>query len=123
MTKKRTKDMIHEDLEGRGSITQAKGHDQELIVTLMSLKVSLGDVSVLHTYLVVARTQIKFSETLSTTQLIQEIINDRNEKLLLDGEFIEGTKVRTHVPSTFFLKYHDHGRRIRVGTRVDKTFL
>jgi hypothetical protein len=123
MTEKRTKDMIHEALEGGGGITQAKGHDQELIVTLMSSKGSLGDVNVLHTYLVVARTQIKFSEILSTTQLIQEIINDRNGKLVLDGEFIEGTKVRTHAPSTFFLKYHDHRRRIRVGTREDNTRL
>jgi hypothetical protein len=116
-------DMIHEALEGGGGITQAKGHDQELIVTLMSSKGSLGDVSFLHTYLVVARMQIKFSEVLSTTQLIQEIINDRNGKLVLDGEFIEGMKVRTHVPSTFFLKYHDHRRRIRAGTGVDNTRL
>jgi hypothetical protein len=48
--------MIHETLEGGGGITQAKGHDQELIVTLMSLKGSLGDVKILHTYLVVSRT-------------------------------------------------------------------
>ena len=35
-------DMIHETLKSGGSITQAKGHDQELIVTLMSSKGSLG---------------------------------------------------------------------------------
>jgi hypothetical protein len=115
--------MIHEALEGGGGITQAKGHDQELIVTLMSLKGSLQHVSFLHMYLVVATTQIKFSEVLSTTQLIQEIINDKNGKLVLDGEFIEGTEFRTHAPSTFFLKYHDQRRRIRVGTGEDNTFL
>ena len=38
MTKKRMKDMIHEGLESGGKITQAKGHDQELIVVHMSLK-------------------------------------------------------------------------------------
>ena len=63
-------DMIHEALEGGGGITQEKGHDQELIVTLMSSKGSLGDVIFLHTYLVVVRRQIKFSEVLNTTQLI-----------------------------------------------------
>jgi hypothetical protein len=31
-------DMIHEALEGGGGITQAKGHDQKLIVALMSSK-------------------------------------------------------------------------------------
>jgi hypothetical protein len=74
-------------------------------------------------YLVVTRTNIKFSEVLSTTQLIQEIINDRNGELVLDGELIEGTKVKTHVPSTFFLKYHDHRGRIRAGTGVDNACL
>jgi hypothetical protein len=64
-------DMIHETLESGGSITQAKGHDQELIVTLMSSKCSLGNVFLFHTYLVVARTKIKFSKVLSTTQFIQ----------------------------------------------------
>jgi hypothetical protein len=70
---------------------------------------------------VVTRTEIKFSKVLSTTQFIQEIINDRNGKLVLDGEFIEGMKFRTHAPSTLFLEYHDHRRRIRAGTRVDNT--
>ena len=56
MTKKKMKDIIHEALEGGGGITQAKGHDQKLIVTLVSSKGSLGYVSFLHTYLVVART-------------------------------------------------------------------
>jgi hypothetical protein len=116
-------DMIHEDLEGGWGIAHAKGNDQELIVTLMSSKGSLGDVIVFHMYLVVARMQINFSEILSTTQLIEEIINERNGKLVLDGEFIEGTKVRTHAPSILFLKYHDHRRRIRVSTREDNTRL
>jgi hypothetical protein len=87
----------------------------------MSSKGSLRDVSFLHTYLVVTRMQINFSEVLSTTQLIQDIINDRNGKLVLHGEFIEGMKVRTHALSTLFLEYHDHRRRIRVVTGVDNT--
>jgi hypothetical protein len=62
----------------------------------VSSKGSLGYVIFFDAYLVVARTQIKFSEVLNTTQLIQEIINDMNGELFLDGELIEGTKVRTH---------------------------
>jgi hypothetical protein len=34
--------MIHVALEGGGGITQAKGHDQKLIVGLMSFKAVLG---------------------------------------------------------------------------------
>jgi hypothetical protein len=74
-------------------------------------------------YLVVARMKIKFSELLSTTQFIQEIINDRNGKLVFDGDFIEGTEVRTHTPSTLFLEYHDNKRKIRASTREDNTLL
>ena len=54
MTEKRTEDMIHEALEGGGGITQAIGHDQKIIVALMSSKGSLGNVSLFHTYVVVA---------------------------------------------------------------------
>ena len=111
--------MIREYLEGGGGITQAKGHDQELIVTLMISKGLRGDVIFLHTYLVVARTHIKFSEVSSTTQLIQEIINNKKGTLFLDGEFIEGTKVRTHAQGTFFLEYYDHMRRIGLVSRED----
>jgi hypothetical protein len=54
--------MIHEALESGGSITQAKRHDQNLIVALMSSKCSLRNVCLFHTYLVVARMKIKFSK-------------------------------------------------------------
>jgi hypothetical protein len=70
MMEKMTEDMIHETLEGGWGITQAKGHDQELIVTLMSSKGSLGNVYLFHTYLVVARTNINFIKVLSSAQFI-----------------------------------------------------
>ena len=69
----------------------------------MSSKGSLGNVYLFHLYLVVSLTKIQFSEELGATQFIQEVINDRNGEFVFDGEFIEGTKVRTHAPRTFFL--------------------
>ena len=54
MTEKRMEYMIHEALEGGGGITQAKGHEQKLIVALMNSNGSLGNVYLFHTYLVVA---------------------------------------------------------------------
>jgi hypothetical protein len=59
--------MIHEALESGGRITQDKGNDQELIVALMSSKCGLRNVFLIHTYLVVARTKIKFSKELGNT--------------------------------------------------------
>jgi hypothetical protein len=121
MTEKGMEDMIHEALEGGGGITQAKGHDQKLIVALMSLKGHLGNVFLFHMYLVIARVKIKFSKELSATQFIQEVINDRNGKFVFNGQFVEGTKVRTHSPRTFFLQDHDYRRRVRAHTRADNT--
>ena len=103
-------DMIHEALEGGVGITQAKEHDQNLIVALMSSKGTLGNVCLFHTYLAVARKKIKFSKELGATQLIQEVINDKNGKFVFDGKFVEGTEVKTHSPRSLFLQDHDHRR-------------
>jgi hypothetical protein len=108
MTEKRMEGMIHEALESGGKITQTKGHDQKLIVSLMSSKCSLRNVFLFHMDLVVARTKIKFSKELGSTQFIQEVINDRNGKVVFNGEFVEGMEVRTHAPRIIFLKKHDH---------------
>jgi hypothetical protein len=104
MTEKRMEDMIHEALESGGSITQTKGHDQKLIVALMSSKGSLRNVCLFHTDLVVARTKIKFSKELGATQFIQEVINDRNGKFVFNGEFVEGAKSgHMHQEPSFFM--------------------
>jgi hypothetical protein len=63
--------------------------------------------------------KIKFSKELGATQFIQEVINGKNGKFVFNGEFVEGAEVRTHAPSTFFLKDHDHMRRVGAHTRVD----
>ena len=62
MMDKRIEEMIHEALESGGRITQSKGHEQEHIVALMSLKGGLRNVCLLHMYLVVARMKINFSK-------------------------------------------------------------
>jgi hypothetical protein len=116
-------DIIHEALEGGGGITQAKGHDQKVIVALMSSKGILGNVYLFHTYLVVARTKIEFSKEMGTPQFIQEVINERDGKFVFNGKFVEGMKVRTHSPRTLFLQDHDHRRRIGARTRVDNAYV
>jgi hypothetical protein len=85
MTEKRVEDMVHEALEGGGGVTQAKGHDQKLIVALMSAKGCLGNASLFHAYLVIARAKIKFGKELGATQFIQKVINDKNGKFVFDG--------------------------------------
>jgi hypothetical protein len=115
-------DMNHETFESRGSITQDKGHYEELIVTFMSSKCSLGNVFLFHIDLVVSIMEIKFGEVLRTTQFIEGVINDRNGNFFFDGEFVEGTKIKTHATSALFLECHDHMRRIGAGTRTRNTY-
>jgi hypothetical protein len=121
MIGKRTKDMIHEAFESGGRITQAKGHDQKIIVPLMSLKCNLRNDCLVHMYLLVSRRKIKFSKNLGTTQFIQEIINDRNGNFFFNDDFVESIEVSTHAPITFFLKDHDQSKRVVACTRTDNT--
>jgi hypothetical protein len=82
MREKRTENMIHEALESGGSITQAKGHDEKLIVALKISKCSFRNVLLFHMDLVVSRMKIKFSKELGATIFIQEVINDMNDNCL-----------------------------------------
>jgi len=108
----RTKDMIHETLKSGGCIAKTKRHDQKLIKALMSAKDSLGNVFLFHTYLVVARMKVNFGKVLIPTEFIQKVIYNSNGKFVLDGKFVEVTKIRTHEPSAFLLEGHDYRGRI-----------
>ena len=99
MTEKRTEYIIHKTLKSERNITQSKGHYQEFIMTLMSVKCSLGDVYLLHTYLVVARMEVKFGKVWIPTEFIQKVIYDRNGEFVLDFKSFEGSKIMTHAPS------------------------
>jgi hypothetical protein len=82
-----------------------------------------NNVCLFHTYLVVARTKIKFSKELGATQFIQEAINERDGKFFFNGKFVEGMKVRTHLKRNLFLKDHDHRRRIGACTRANNAYV
>jgi hypothetical protein len=90
-------------------------------MAFMSMKGSLGNINLLHTYLVVAKTRIKFGKELSTCQFIQKVISDGNGKFIFDGNFVESLKIMAHASSTFFLEYHNHRRGIRACTSADDT--
>jgi hypothetical protein len=52
---KREEDIIHDVLESGGCVTLVEGHDQELIITFMSLTSSFRNIGLFHMYLVVAK--------------------------------------------------------------------
>jgi hypothetical protein len=53
------------------------------------------------------------------TEFIQKVIDDRNGKCVLDGKFVEGTKIRIHMPISFLLEDHDNRGRIGAGIGTD----
>ena len=47
--------------------------------------------------------KVMFGEKNGTMELIQNIINEWNREFIFDGQLIEGAKIRTHTPSSFFI--------------------
>jgi hypothetical protein len=75
-------------LEGSWSIAKPKRNYQELIMAFMSSERSLHNIFFLHLNLVITGVKIQFGEEIGTLKLIQQIINDMNGKLILNGQFI-----------------------------------
>lgn len=76
--------MVHNALKSRRSISQAKGHDLELIVALVCFECCFMLIGRQHPDLVISRSHVQLSEYFGASQLIQDFLNDRHGKLVLD---------------------------------------
>jgi hypothetical protein len=65
--------------------------------------------------------KVKFGKVLSPTEFIQKVIYDGNGKFVLDGKFVKGTKIMTHVLSAFLLEDHENKGRIGAGIGMNNT--
>lgn len=52
---------------------------------------------------VIPRMEVEFCEKISTIELIQEFLGNRNQKLILDSHGIEGTVVSAETPCPVLL--------------------
>ena len=93
-----SEDLIHQGLECGRSISETKGHDQKLIVAIMCAESYFRDIILMNPNLMIPRAKIQLGEKWSTMKLIKKIINNRNWKLILDGEVIKCSKVNAEVP-------------------------
>jgi hypothetical protein len=59
---------------------------------------------------------------LSPIEFIQKVIYDMNVKFFLDGKFVEGMKIRTHVLSAFLIEDYEYRGRIGASTGMDNTY-
>ena len=93
-----SKYFIHQCLEcGRG-ICEAKWHDQKFIMVIMCVEIFFRDIIRMDLNLVIPRTKIQLGEKMSTMELIQKLINNRNWKLILDCDVIKCSKFDAKVP-------------------------
>lgn len=64
--------LIHERLEGGGSIRQAERHDKELIEHMMSAEGGLLNIFLRYPNLVISRTQIQLGEIFGPIEFIYD---------------------------------------------------
>ena len=79
---------IHQCLEcGRG-ICEAKWHDQKFIIAIMCAEIYFRDIIRMDPNSVIPKMKIQLGEKMSTMELIQKLINNRNWKLIFDCDVI-----------------------------------
>jgi hypothetical protein len=95
--------VIHERLEGGGSIGETKHNEQNFDVAMVRLECRLGHIIWVHQHLVVAAMKAELGEVARPFELIQELINDWDWKLVFHGLSVEGTVVDAESPNMIFL--------------------
>ena len=89
---------IHQCMECGRRIHEAKWHDQKFIMTIMCAESCFRDIICMDLNLVIPRMKIQPVEKMSTMELIQKLINNRNWKLILDYDVIKFSKFNAKAP-------------------------
>jgi hypothetical protein len=74
---------LEELLQHWRRISQAKSHDQKLVVATMRAKHCLVNVIRVHADFMVPAVQIKFVEEMSAAELVKRLVNHRDGKFVL----------------------------------------
>jgi hypothetical protein len=85
--------IVHRCLEGGGGVGKFARHDQEFEVAMVRSERRFGDVLRVHQHMVVTVVKVKLGEVACPLELIQELVDDRDRKLVLHGLGVEGTVV------------------------------
>ena len=72
-----------------GAFCDAKWHDQKFIMAIMCAEIGCTDIIRMDPNLVIPRTKIQLGEKMSTMDLIQKLINNRNWKCILNFDVIK----------------------------------
>lgn len=103
---------VHKPFKGGWGIGEAEGHDEELIMSLMSPEGRLGNVGWVHQDLVIPRAQVQFGEDHCPMEFVKQFINDRNWKFVFDCIVVKSSIVNTKSSTTIRLAdQKDWGRK------------
>jgi hypothetical protein len=78
-------------------------HDQEIEVAMVCPERCFGDVIQVHQHLVVTTAKVEFGEVARPLELIQELVDDRDRKLVFHRLGVEGKVVNAESSSMIFL--------------------
>ena len=117
-------DGVHKGLEGRGSVTKTKGHDEWLEEAERALEGCFPFVTFADTDVIVTPADVELCEVTRSLELIDEFGNKRKGSGILDGDIVNGAIVLDG-PKGATAAFGDEEERYSKGRRgrADVTFL
>ncbi|XP_021317213.1 uncharacterized protein LOC110435676 [Sorghum bicolor] len=94
----RPEHVIHQGLERRRGVAQPERHHQELVEAVVGAERRLVHILRPHPHLVVPGPKVELGEELGAVELVEELVNHRDRKSVLDGERIERPVVDAETP-------------------------
>ena len=97
-TQVRPEDVVHEGLERRRRVAEAKWHDEELVEAVMRAEHRLVDILRPHPDLVVPGPQVQLGEETRAVELVEQLVHDRDGEGILDCERVQRPLVDAEPP-------------------------
>ena len=118
-----SEDILHKSLEGSWGIGETKRHDSELIMTIVGPEGSFLHIIWMNADLIISPMKINLREYLGMVESVQEVINQGNGELILDGDLVQCLIVNAYVQASI-LFLHEDDRGTKGGdTRFDGSIL
>jgi hypothetical protein len=113
--------LVHEVHEVSRCIHQPKRHHCILIQSISCTEGCLRYVLFSNFNLMVTRSQVDLQKDTCSFHLVRKILDPWERILILNGHFIHGPVIHTHMLCFVFLVYKQHGCSPRGRTRMDES--
>jgi hypothetical protein len=100
-------DVVHQSLKCLRGVGQSERHDKEFELTMMSAKGGLGDIDVVDPDLMIATVQVELGEEPHVTQLVQQLVDDRDRVHVMHHLGVEGVVIDAKAPRAVVLFHQE----------------